>query len=47
MDYDPLQIKDSTESTEGGPPGWLAFVIILGAVVVMAVLAIVVSLLLF
>ncbi|MFK7788489.1 MAG: hypothetical protein AB8C95_03205 [Phycisphaeraceae bacterium] len=40
MDYEPLDIKDSKESTEGGPPGWLAFSVIVGCVAVMAVVAV-------
>jgi len=45
MDYEPLKIKDSETSTTGGPPGWLAFSAIVGAVVLMTVLAFLVGLL--
>lgn len=39
MDYEPLQIKDSEDSTHGGPPGWMAFSFIFGMMAVIAVLA--------
>lgn len=39
MDYEPLQIRDSERTTNGGPPGWLAFSIIFGMLAVIAILA--------
>lgn len=46
MDFEPLQIQDSDPSTKGGPPGWLAFSLIAGAVVLIAGLAFIASILL-
>lgn len=43
MDNEPLDIQDSDRSTRGGPPGWLAFVIILTAAVLIAGVAILIG----
>jgi len=42
---DPLEIRDDDRSTRGGPPGWMAFAIILAAAVMIGVAVIVISLL--
>lgn len=39
MKNERLDIHDEDRSTKGGPPGWLAFVIILGAVLLISVTA--------
>lgn len=39
MDYEPLHIRDSEQSTDGGPPGWLACISIFSVVGLIAVLA--------
>ncbi|MGB0766387.1 MAG: hypothetical protein ACPGYV_01610 [Phycisphaeraceae bacterium] len=44
MDYEPLQIRDSETRTHGGPPGWLAFSVIIGSVGLMASAAFIVGL---
>ncbi|MFI4859536.1 MAG: hypothetical protein ACIAXF_02520 [Phycisphaerales bacterium JB063] len=46
MHDEPLKINDNDRSTEGGPPGWMAFSIIVAAAVLIAVVAIVVGILL-
>ncbi|XAL98264.1 hypothetical protein OT109_11705 [Phycisphaeraceae bacterium D3-23] len=46
MDNKPLDIKDSDRSTQGGPPGWMAFSIIVAAAVLIVVVVIVAGLLL-
>lgn len=45
MDYEPLQIKDSENLTHGGPPGWIAFSVIFGMMVVIAALSFIAGLL--
>lgn len=45
MDYNPLHIHDSDESTEGGPPGWMVWSMIIGCVVMMVIFALVGSML--
>jgi len=39
MDYEPLQIKDSNEDSQGGPPGWFAFATIFGIGITIALVA--------
>lgn len=39
MDYEPLQIRDSDPRTHGGPPGWIAWTVLLGAIVVITLIA--------
>lgn len=41
---DPLDINDSDRSTQGGPPGWMAFAIIVAAAVMIGVAVIVYTL---
>lgn len=45
MDFEPLNICDSEESTHGGPPGWLAISMIMSSVVLIAITAFIAGLL--
>ena len=44
MENEHLDIHDTDQRSEGGPPGWLAWSVILSAAVVIVVTVIVVSL---
>lgn len=43
MEHDPLEIRDNDRSTHGGPPGWMAFTIIILAAVLIAIVAILIG----
>lgn len=46
MDNETLGIEDSDQSTEGGPPGWIAWGVIVAAVTLIVITALVFGVLL-
>jgi hypothetical protein len=47
MEKPQVEIRDEDQSTEGGPPGWMAFAIIVGLFLVLAAVAALVMALVF
>ncbi len=46
MQHEPLDIRDNDRSTRGGPPGWMAFTIILLSAVLIGMVGIILGLVL-